>query len=86
MSLTIKSERVEKLVREAASLTEETLTETIGRAVEERLLRLRGRRLMPSRLEAILGVSRRCAALPDVDMRSPEEILGYGECGVPDGR
>lgn len=85
MSLTIKSERVERLVREAASLTEETLTETVGRAVEERLLRLRGRRSMPSRLEAILGVSRRCAALPDLDVRSPEEILGYDERGVPGG-
>jgi antitoxin VapB len=68
------------------ALTGETLTETIGRAVEERLLRLLGRRSMPNRLEAVLGVSRRCAALPDLDVRSPDEILGYEAWGVPGGR
>jgi antitoxin VapB len=67
-------------------MTEETLTETIGRAAQERLLRLRGRRSMPNRLEAVLGVSRRCAALPDLDVRSPEEILGYDQRGVPDSQ
>jgi hypothetical protein len=25
----------------------------------------------------------RCAALPDLDTRSPEEILGYDEIGLP---
>ena len=38
---------------------------------------------------AILETSGRCAALPDLDERAPDEILGYDECGgfaeVPQG-
>ena len=28
-------------------------------------------------------IARRCASLPVIDDRSPEEILGYDENGVP---
>ena len=85
MSVTIKNPRVERLVREVAGLTHESLTETVGRALEERLRRLRGRRTMPSKLDAIMAISQRCAGLPDLDARPADEILGYGEEGVPDG-
>jgi antitoxin VapB len=85
MSITIKSERVERLVREVAAITQESLTETVGHALEDRLIRLRGRRLAPNRVEAMLEISRRCAALPDLDPRPTEEILDYGEEGAPRG-
>ena len=49
MSLTIKSDRVERLVRETATLAHESLTEAVGRAMEERLERLRGRRTAPDK-------------------------------------
>jgi hypothetical protein len=29
----------------------------------------------------MIAISQRCAALPDLDTRSPEEILGYNEIG-----
>lgn len=32
---------------------------------------------------AILEIGRRCAALPDVDRRSANEILGYDRDGIP---
>jgi len=32
---------------------------------------------------ALLEIGRRCAALPDMDPRSAEEILGYDKDGVP---
>lgn len=85
MTVTIKNERVERLVREVADLTQESLTEAIGRALEERLIRLQGKRSMPTRLEAMMEISRRSAALPDVDQRSAEEILDYGDHGAPRG-
>ncbi|HEY7299133.1 MAG TPA: hypothetical protein VH684_14605 [Xanthobacteraceae bacterium] len=33
--------------------------------------------------EEILEIGRRCAALPDVDRRTAEEIIGYDENGLP---
>jgi antitoxin VapB len=51
-------------------------------ALEQALLRVRGRRTAPSVRDAILEVSERCAALPDLDTRAPEEILGYDQRGV----
>lgn len=86
MSITLKSVRVERLVRETAELAHESMTEAVGRAVEERLQRLRGRRTAPDRFDAIMQVSRRCAGLRDLDSRSADEILGYGEEGAPGGR
>lgn len=85
MTLTIKNAGVQRLVREAAALTQESLTETVGKAVEERLIRLRGRRTAPNRFDAIMSASRRCAALPDLDTRSADEILDYDEQGAPRG-
>ena len=33
-------------------------------------------------LETVLEISRRCSALPDLDTRDPDEILGYDENGT----
>ena len=37
----------------------------------------------PSFGEELRAISQRCAALPDLDTRSAEEIIGYDENGVP---
>jgi len=31
----------------------------------------------------IMEIGKRCAALPDIDRRTAEEILGYDENGLP---
>ncbi len=33
--------------------------------------------------DKILAIAARCQALPDLDTRSPDEILGYDEFGIP---
>ena len=33
--------------------------------------------------ERLLAIARHCASLPDIDTRSPDEILGYDEHGLP---
>lgn len=38
---------------------------------------------MPNLKDEILEIGRRCAALPERDVRSAEEILGYDEDGLP---
>ncbi len=81
MAISIKNPRAEELARAVAREAGESLTECIIRALEERLERLRGRRAAPDVAREILRVSERCRALPDLDQRPADEILGYG----PDG-
>jgi antitoxin VapB len=81
MPLSIKNEEAEKLARELARETGDTLTGAIVQALREALLRVRGRRTSPSVRDALLEISERCAALPDQDRRTPDEILGYDDEG-----
>lgn len=81
MALSIRNPRAEKLAREVAAESGESLTEAIVRSLEERLERIRGRRTAPNVIDEIMKISRRCSALPDQDARTPEEILGYDQTG-----
>jgi len=36
-----------------------------------------------SALDAILQISQECAALPVLDSRKPDDIMGYNELGLP---
>jgi len=83
MPLSIKNEATERLVREVARETGESLTEAIQKSLEERLQRLkapRRERLLHSQIHDIL---RRVDALPLLDSRPEEEILGYDRQGMP---
>jgi antitoxin VapB len=52
-------------------------------ALREQLMRETGRRLAPRLTEELRAIGDRCAALPDYDKRSPEEIMGFDEHGLP---
>jgi antitoxin VapB len=82
MALSIKDPEADRLAREVAKATGETLTMAVVQALRERLARVRrprGARLS----EELLKIGRRCARLPVQDARSAEEILGYDENGLP---
>ena len=83
MALSIRNQQAEKLARDVASAAGESITQAIIHALEERLVRIRGRRTAPDSLEEIMSISRRCRSLPDQDRRTPDEILGYDGAGVP---
>ena len=83
MAINIRDRKTEKLARELAAETGETMTQAINQALEERLERLRGRSTAPDLVEEILKISKRCSAIPDRDQRSADEILGYDAVGVP---
>jgi antitoxin VapB len=83
MALSIQNKKAEKLAREVASYCGETITQAITRALEERLERMRGRRTAADTTVEILKIAGRCSQLPDKDARTPEEILGYDDVGVP---
>lgn len=81
MALNIKNPQTEKLAHEIAKETGESLTQAVTVALEERLERLRGRRNVPVLQERLWEIARRCQSLPDLDLRNPDEILGYDESG-----
>jgi antitoxin VapB len=83
VALNIKDPATEKSVRELAAITGETVTTAVRRAAEERLQRVRSGCAAPSLAEEILEIGKRCAALPDLDTRTADEILGYDEHGLP---
>lgn len=82
MPLSIRNEHAEHLAREIAGLTGHNLTSTIIEALEEKLERIKGSRKVDHQLTDILAISKRCAALPDLDTRGADVILGYDEHGV----
>jgi antitoxin VapB len=81
MAISIKNPRAEELVKELVGETGESYTEAIIRALDERLARVRGRRRVKYVREAVQALCLQCRALPDLDARTPDEILGYGETG-----
>lgn len=83
MALSLKDPEADRLAREIAGRTGETLTGAIVVALRERLARLRGRARRRPLREDLREIARRCAALPTLDDRSEDEILGYGESGLP---
>lgn len=83
MPLSIKNEATERLARRVADETGESITEAIQRSLEERLERLKARRRSRALAAQIEDVLRRVDALPTLDARSADEILGYDEHGAP---
>lgn len=82
MALNIKDPETDRLARELSKATGETVTEAVRNAVRERLARL-PRKGKKSVAEELNEIALRCAALPDFDTRTPDEILGYDENGLP---
>jgi antitoxin VapB len=84
MPLNIKNPEADRLARALAQKTGESITQAVIRALEERLVRTDGRRSLRNLKEEIDEIGRRCAALPDLDNRSADQILGYNSIGVPE--
>jgi antitoxin VapB len=84
MALSLKDPETDRLAREVARLTGESLTEAVRKSLAERLERERLRRGRPAKglAEKLNEIARHCAALPDLDTRSPDEIIGYDEHGL----
>ena len=81
MALSIKSDEADRLARELSQRTGESLTEAVVVALRERLDRQRRQaRPVAARLDRLADD---VAALPVVDDRTPDELLGYDEAGLP---
>lgn len=82
MSLSIKDAAADRLARELAAATGESLTTAVATALRERLERVRGR-AGQDLAEELTAIAQRCAALPVVDKRSERDILGFDAEGLP---
>ena len=83
MGISIKNDHTERLARELARETGESLTTAITRALEERLTQIESRRSPADKLALARLAVRRLDALPVLDDRSVDEILGYNDLGLP---
>ena len=83
MALSIKHPEADRLARELAKSTGEGLTEAVITALRERLAREKNRKRVRRLSEELRAIGERVAALPILDHRTPEEILGYDDRGLP---
>lgn len=83
MGLNIKNDETHELARRLASLTGETMTQAVTVALRDRLAREKAKRNRSGVAERLMEIGRRNAARPVLDDRSPDEIIGYDERGLP---
>jgi antitoxin VapB len=84
MPLSIKAPEADRLARQLAATTGETITAAVIVAMRERLEREKHKRRNGRSLAAeLMAIGRHCASLPVLDPRSSDEILGYDENGLP---
>jgi antitoxin VapB len=82
LALSLKDPETDSLARQVASLTGET--EAVRTSLRERLRNEQLRRgERPWDEAAIKAIIDHCAALPVLDNRTDDEILGYDENGLP---
>lgn len=82
MTVLIKDKDADRLIRELAARTGETITEAVKKAVAERLDRVPlSKADIAARKRRLEAIKAKFDAIPTVDHRSPDEILGYNQRG-----
>ena len=79
MVLSIKNADADRLARDLAALTGESITDAVVASLEARLELERRRR----RTQGIDDIVERFKELPVLDERSSDDIVGYDEHGLP---
>jgi antitoxin VapB len=84
MPLSIKDPEADRLAREVARITGETITQAVVTSLRERLAKVER---TPAEIDAIvedaMAIVRHAASLPVLDDRTADEIIGYDEFGLP---
>jgi antitoxin VapB len=83
MALKITNPEAETLARALAEATGESLTDAVVNALRERLQREAARRCTGSLRDDLRRIQRRYHDGPVLDGRTADEIIGYGEHGLP---
>lgn len=83
MALNIKDAETDRLARELAQITGESITEATRGALRERLKRERARADLAAGAPALRDIIQRGRSRPVLDDRPADEILGYDSRGLP---
>jgi len=83
MSLNIKNPEAHRLATELAEATGGSLTDAVTEALRDRLATVRHDDSVDLLLAEVKEIQAFVATLPERESRSPEEILGYDEFGLP---
>jgi len=83
MALNIKDPETDRLARELAAATGESITEAARQAIAERLTRVRAQSAAAAEGRTLDDIIARARSLPVLDARTPDEIIGYDEYGLP---
>jgi len=83
VALNIKDPETDRLARELSEATGESITVAARIALEERLTRVRARNRAAGQAAELDAIIRRGRARTMLDERSGDDILGYGEHGLP---
>jgi antitoxin VapB len=85
MALHIQDPETDQLARQLSAATGETITVAVKVALRDRLERVsephRKPRSEAEIIAAVEKIAKRLAALPILDDRTPDEIIGYNEHG-----
>lgn len=79
--LKIDDPEIEQLVRNLAERRGQTVTQVVGDALRAQP-RFIWRGPIPGLADELMAIGKRCAALPVLDDRPEDEILGYDEHGL----
>jgi antitoxin VapB len=82
-TLNIKNPETVGLAQELAARTGEGVTEAVTNALRERLISVSRESDRAVLQSSIARIQSFVASLPSRDARTPEEILGYDEFGLP---
>ncbi len=83
MALSIKNPEVERLARELAERTDESITEAVLVALRERLARQESEREKDLIVERLRRIAEDLRPYVIDDPRTDDEIIGYDEHGLP---
>lgn len=83
MALNIKNDEAHRLASELAKATGTTLTDAVTEAVRDAVARTRPEADAEALMNEVAEIQHFVAELPDRDTRTPDEILGYDESGLP---
>ena len=84
MVLNIKNAEADRLARELATATGETLTETVIVALRNRLATVHQQHDRTVLMAEVSKIQAFVRSLPDQGTRAADEITGYDEAGRPD--
>lgn len=83
MALNIKDPETDRLARELAEATGETITVAARVALQERLARVRARQKAAGRAADLEAIIQRGRARQVLEEGSAEDIIGYDDHGLP---